>query len=148
MSATASLHREIRIVRSSEDELVCIVRDVTEQRGLEDRLPQTQKLGATSQLAAGVAHEINTPMQSVGDNLHFARSAISDLLTLIAMLKSTVEEAIQVGKGTGQGLAMAYSCVVKRHKGSIDFETELGTGSSFVIRLPLEAETHKSGAPF
>jgi len=53
----------------------------------------------------------------------------------------------EVGKGTGQGLALAYNCIVKRHKGSIHFETELGTGTTFVIRLPLEAETQKTGAP-
>ncbi len=52
----------------------------------------------------------------------------------------------EVGKGTGQGLAMAYNCVVKRHKGSIAFETELGQGTTFVIRLPLRAESRKSGA--
>ena len=54
----------------------------------------------------------------------------------------------EVGKGTGQGLAMAYNCVVKRHKGTIDFETEPGLGTTFVIRLPLAAETSKSGAPY
>jgi two-component system, NtrC family, sensor kinase len=53
----------------------------------------------------------------------------------------------EVGKGTGQGLAMAYNCVVNRHRGSIDFETELGKGTTFVIRLPLRAEQSKSGAP-
>ena len=311
------IHHEIRIVRSGEDELVCIVRDVTDRRGLEDRLLQSQKLGAIGQLAAGVAHEINTPMQFIGDNLHFAKTAIADLLKLLDMFRTTVEAAAQtppsearlseladaeleldfeytrealpatiersltgvervtqivramkafahpggdrltptdlkgliestvmvatnewkyvaevdlqldqdlppvpciggelnqvvlnlivnashaiadvvgdsgdkgkisistacdsthavirvrdtgsgipeharakvfepffttkeVGKGTGQGLAMAYNCVVKRHKGTIDFETELGLGTTFVIRLPLAAETSKSGAP-
>jgi len=53
----------------------------------------------------------------------------------------------EVGKGTGQGLAMAYNCVVKRHKGSIDFETELGVGTTFTIRLPLTAPTSHSGLP-
>jgi signal transduction histidine kinase len=311
------IHHEVRIVRSSEDELVCIVRDVTEQRGLEDRLLQSQKLGAIGQLAAGVAHEINTPMQFIGDNLHFAKTGIADLLTLLDMLRTVVDGAAhappsqaclnelaqaeldldfqytrealptaiersmtgvervtkivramkafahpdgdqltptdlkaliestvmvatnewkyvaevdlqldqnlpaipciggelnqvvlnlivnashaiadvvgdsgdkgkisisagydathavirvqdsgtgipeharakvfdpffttkEVGKGTGQGLAMAYNCVVKRHKGSIAFETELGRGTTFVIRLPLRAEASKSGAP-
>jgi len=314
---TSPIHHEIRMVRSNEDELVCIVRDVTDQRGLEDQLLQSQKLGAIGQLAAGVAHEINTPMQFIGDNLHFAKSGIADLLTLLDMFRATVEAAAlappsearlnelaqaeveldfeytrealptaiersmtgvervtkivramkafahpdgdrltptdlkaliestvmvatnewkyvaevdldldqnlpsvpciggelnqvvlnlivnashaiadvvgdsgdkgkisisaacdathavirvrdsgtgipeharakvfdpffttkEVGKGTGQGLAMAYNCVVKRHKGSIDFETELGRGTTFVIRLPLRAETDKSGAP-
>ncbi len=316
-SSGAPIHHDIRIVRSSEDELVCIVRDVTDQRGLEDRLLQSQKLGAIGQLAAGVAHEINTPMQFIGDNLHFAKTAITDLLTLLDMFRSTVEAAVEtppsearrselgqaeidldfeytrdalptaidrsltgiervtsivramktfahpggdrlaptdlkaliestvmvatnewkyvadvvlqldqhlppvpciggelnqvvlnlivnashaiadvvgdsgdkgrisisagydathavirvqdsgtgipeharakvfepffttkdVGKGTGQGLAMAYNCVVKRHKGTIDFETELGSGTTFVIRLPLLADANKSGAP-
>lgn len=311
------LHHEVRIVRSSDEELVCIVRDVTEQRGLEDQLLQTQKLGAIGQLAAGVAHEINTPMQFIGDNLHFAHGAINDLLSLVDMLRGTIAEATkspvsaakqaellqaeqdldfeysrealptaiersltgvervtnivramksfahhdgdrltptdlraliestvmvatnewkyvadvdldldsnlppvpciggelnqvvlnlvvnashaiadvvgttgkkgkisittacdnthaiirvqdtgagipehararvfepffttkEVGKGTGQGLAMAYNCVVKRHKGSIDFETELGVGTTFIIRLPLTSPTSASGLP-
>jgi signal transduction histidine kinase len=313
----ATAHYEIRIVRSSEDELVCIVRDVTEQRALEDRLLQSQKLGAIGQLAAGVAHEINTPMQFIGDNLHFAKTAICDMLTLVELLRTTVAQATEapvnelalteiaqaeldldfeysrqslpnaiersltgvervtkivramksfahpdgdrliptdlrgliestvmvatnewkyvaeveldldpslppvpciggelnqvilnllvnaahaiadvvgdsgnkgkirvstrveaphavirvrdsgtgipevvrakvfepffttkeVGKGTGQGLAMAYNCIVERHRGAIDFETELGVGTTFAIRLPLEASAGKSGIP-
>jgi signal transduction histidine kinase len=54
----------------------------------------------------------------------------------------------EVGKGTGQGLAMAYNSIVKRHKGSIVFETELGVGTTFEIRLPLMAEpTSRSAVP-
>jgi signal transduction histidine kinase len=41
-----------------------------------------------------------------------------------------------VGKGTGQGLAIARSVVVDKHRGEIFFETELGRGTTFVIRLP------------
>lgn len=41
-----------------------------------------------------------------------------------------------VGKGTGQGLFMAHRTVVKNHGGSIDFETEIGMGTTFIIRLP------------
>ncbi|MDB6033469.1 MAG: Blue-light-activated protein [Verrucomicrobiales bacterium] len=41
-----------------------------------------------------------------------------------------------VGKGTGQGLAIAHSVVVDKHQGSIHFETDLGKGTTFVIRLP------------
>jgi PAS domain S-box-containing protein len=42
----------------------------------------------------------------------------------------------EVGKGTGQGLAIARSVVVDKHSGSIHFETELGKGTTFIIRLP------------
>jgi signal transduction histidine kinase len=41
-----------------------------------------------------------------------------------------------VGKGTGQGLALARSIVVEQHGGTIDCETEVGTGTTFIIRMP------------
>jgi len=50
-----------------------------------------------------------------------------------------------VGKGTGQGLAIAYSVVVDKHQGSIAFESEVGRGTSFIIALPL-APTKIRGA--
>ena len=43
----------------------------------------------------------------------------------------------EVGVGTGQGLAICYNVVVKKHDGTITFETELGKGTSFIIRLPI-----------
>jgi signal transduction histidine kinase len=43
----------------------------------------------------------------------------------------------EVGKGTGQGLAIAYSVIVDKHQGSITFDTSVGTGTTFIIRLPL-----------
>ncbi|HKY36457.1 MAG TPA: ATP-binding protein [Polyangiaceae bacterium] len=43
----------------------------------------------------------------------------------------------EVGKGTGQGLAIAYSVVVDKHGGTIHFETEEGRGTTFVVSLPL-----------
>jgi len=42
----------------------------------------------------------------------------------------------EIGKGTGQGLAIARSVVVDKHGGSIDFETQDGTGTTFIVRLP------------
>jgi len=42
-----------------------------------------------------------------------------------------------IGVGSGQGLALAYSCIVKKHKGQITFETEVGVGTEFKIILPL-----------
>jgi len=44
-----------------------------------------------------------------------------------------------VGRGTGQGLAIAYSVIVDKHQGTLSFETEVGTGTTFIILLPLEA---------
>jgi PAS domain S-box-containing protein len=42
-----------------------------------------------------------------------------------------------VGKGTGQGLAIACSMVRDRHDGELTFETEVGHGTTFVVRLPI-----------
>ena len=44
-----------------------------------------------------------------------------------------------VGKGTGQGLSIVYGCVVKRHGGTVSFETEMGRGTTFILRLPISA---------
>jgi signal transduction histidine kinase len=42
-----------------------------------------------------------------------------------------------IGKGTGQGLAMARSVIVERHQGELRFETESGQGTCFIVRLPI-----------
>ena len=47
----------------------------------------------------------------------------------------------EVGKGTGQGLAIVYSAVVDKHKGTIKLESEEGKGTTFIIRLPIETGT-------
>lgn len=44
----------------------------------------------------------------------------------------------QVGKGTSQSLAIAYSVIVDKHGGTISFDTELNQGTMLIIRLPLE----------
>lgn len=43
----------------------------------------------------------------------------------------------EVGKGSGQGLAIAHNIVTKKHRGTITFETEVGQGTTFVFRLPI-----------
>lgn len=51
----------------------------------------------------------------------------------------------EVGKGTGQGLALAYTVVVKKHGGKIWFETEVGKGTTFFITLPVNAAASAKG---
>jgi signal transduction histidine kinase len=43
----------------------------------------------------------------------------------------------EVGKGTGQGLAIAHAVIVDQHQGQLLFETEMDVGTVFIIRLPL-----------
>ena len=49
-----------------------------------------------------------------------------------------------IGKGTGQGLALAHSVIVERHQGELRFETESGKGTCFIIRLPLKPASAKT----
>jgi signal transduction histidine kinase len=43
-----------------------------------------------------------------------------------------------VGRGSGQGLAIARSIVVDKHRGELTFTTEMGRGTTFTIRLPVD----------
>ena len=47
----------------------------------------------------------------------------------------------EIGKGTGQGLSIARSVVVDKHGGSIHLESEMGKGTTFIIRLPHAGKT-------
>ncbi|MBI1933844.1 MAG: PAS domain S-box protein [Ignavibacteriales bacterium] len=44
----------------------------------------------------------------------------------------------EVGRGTGQGLSIAYDIIVEKHQGNIEVESEIGIGSTFKISLPVQ----------
>jgi len=45
-----------------------------------------------------------------------------------------------VGKGTGQGLSISHSVIVKKHGGQLSFQTEEGVGTTFCVRLPIDPD--------
>lgn len=59
--------------------VIGIYTDVTEQKNIELQLTQANKLESIGQLAAGIAHEINTPTQFVGDNTRFLSESFEEL---------------------------------------------------------------------
>ncbi|MDP3153604.1 MAG: ATP-binding protein [Archangium sp.] len=72
-----------------------IMLDVTLQKQLENELNQAQKLESVGRLASGIAHEINTPIQFVGDSIQFISDAFSGLLPLIAAQQTLHRAALK-----------------------------------------------------
>jgi PAS domain S-box-containing protein len=72
--------------------ILVIFEDVTERRVLEQQLLQSQRLESIGQLAAGIAHEINTPTQYVGDNLRFIEGQFDVLMQFVDRLRQGLED--------------------------------------------------------
>lgn len=86
-------HYECRLVICGDEEVLTILRDISEQKNLEDQLQRAQKLESIGQLAAGIAHEINTPTQYVGDNTRFVRDAFGDLQGVLDRYSELLDSA-------------------------------------------------------
>ncbi len=62
--------------------LMGIGENVTERKLMQVQLNHAQKMESIGQMAAGIAHEINTPLQYIGDNARFLRDSFFDVLGL------------------------------------------------------------------
>ena len=81
--------------RMSDGGVVVVEHDITDlfaalerNRQLEMELMQTQKLESLGTMAGGIAHEINTPIQFVGDNLNFLDGAFADISEFLSGITS------------------------------------------------------------
>ncbi len=68
--------------------------DITERKRMEIELRHAQKLEAVGGLAAGIAHEINTPIQFVGDNTRFLQDAFQDQLKMLEKYEEVCSQAL------------------------------------------------------
>jgi signal transduction histidine kinase len=77
-----------------EGPIVCVVvRDLRSTRRMEALLRQTQQLQAVGRIAAGIAHEINSPIQCIGDSLFFLEQAFGDLRPAVAAYREVLAAA-------------------------------------------------------
>ncbi len=90
VDASVRASRMVRELRAQHAELV---RVHSESKRLELELHQAQKLEAVGRLAAGIAHEINTPIQFIGDNTHFLSDAFGAMASMLALLREVVARA-------------------------------------------------------
>jgi len=77
--------------------VVGVVVDITEfkqaeeeKRKMESELAHARKLESVQHLAAGVAHEINTPAQFISDNLIFLQESLDDILGAVAYVNTLI----------------------------------------------------------
>ena len=87
--SAAPLHVEAAVAG-----LVVVFRDTTEQRRRQQREVEDlhdQKLESLGRLSAGLAHEINTPIQFVGDNTRFLAEAYQQMLELLLVYRECLE---------------------------------------------------------
>lgn len=74
---------------------IVILNDITELKQLQAQLLQAQNMKSIGQLAAGIAHEINTPTQYVGDNTRFLQDSFRTLMTVVRNYQAVIEQAKQ-----------------------------------------------------
>jgi two-component system NtrC family sensor kinase len=81
---------------------------------------------------------------AVVDGTHMELRIADDGAGIPAAIRERIFEPFfttkPVGKGTGQGLAIAWAVVVEKHSGTLSVTSEEGVGTTFVIRLPLRDE--------
>jgi PAS domain S-box-containing protein len=73
---------ECEVTRLDEDQVLVIVRDVTERRRMASQLAMTDRLASLGTLAAGMAHEINNPLTYVLSNIDVIRQATGEAHSL------------------------------------------------------------------
>ncbi|MBI4804793.1 MAG: CHASE domain-containing protein [Desulfovibrio sp.] len=83
---------------------LCIYMDLTERRQMEIKLASVGKMEAIGQLAAGIAHEINTPTQYVGDGVTFLRDSFADISRVLTQVEHYAAQPDAVGEVAAQAM--------------------------------------------
>jgi len=87
--------------------IVGTITDISEIKREQSEAAQARRLQAIGQLAAGVAHEVNTPAQFVGDNLRFLADSVGNFTAIIGGIRSRIREAGQLSAEAASALLAA-----------------------------------------
>ena len=74
--------------------IVFVFNDISEKRIIESQMKLSQNMESLGQLAAGIAHEINTPMQFIGDNYYFIKDGFDSFLEYLKFIDSELMKDI------------------------------------------------------
>jgi len=88
-----TVKRSIVLGENGNRYLVGVATDFTERKIMESQFHHLQKMESIGQLAAGIAHEINTPTQYVGDNTRFIRDAFTDFSSVLRKYGKLLDSA-------------------------------------------------------
>ncbi len=96
--------------------LIGIGHDITKRKIMESQLLQAQKLESIGQLAAGIAHEINTPTQYVGDNITFLKDVCKTFIAENEKIRDLIKASEQ-GEDTSKIIEE-----IKKFRNESDFD--------------------------
>ncbi len=108
------------LVEDPAGSFVCVVLDLSHRRELERALMQASKLESLGRLAAGVAHELNTPVQFVSDNVDF----LGDGMQAVLMLAQAQGAVVEAGAAAGVDPQMVERVRALQRESDVDYLRE------------------------
>ncbi|MFT4554458.1 MAG: PAS domain S-box-containing protein [Chlamydiales bacterium] len=135
--------------------IIFLAYDLRGRKSMESQLVQAQKLEALGQLAAGVAHEINTPLQYIGDNTEFVNGGVVEILRYVAKLDELMDVIAKGDYNNEQLEVIVKEATAIKKEVDVDFLAEemplaisqTKDGVSHVVKIvqSLKAFAHPGG---
>ncbi len=116
---TAAVRLLTRRETELQEALAGLQREVAARELVETELRMAQKLEAVGRLSAGVAHEINTPVQFVADSVCFVKDGVAGLLSVLQAQRTALEAAAS-GEGAGGRVAPEIRAAVAKAEEEAD----------------------------